>query len=91
MVAGCGPKVPLIVEVDRPVFIEPPASCLVPVLWDDEADPATNGELLASWDARGMALEIAASHAECVRGWAADMAATLRAKGPPRVAGVPGG
>jgi hypothetical protein len=85
--AGCGPSVPTIVEVDRPVFVTPPSACLAPIEWDREADPATNGDLWKSWLGRAHALDLAGVQFECIRGWAEDMAklapqgARVRTKG----------
>ena len=76
--AGCATRPPTVVTVDKPVFLAPPASCLRAVDWDQDADPATNGELLASWDARGLALELANGRLLCAREWAAGAAEALQ-------------
>jgi hypothetical protein len=75
-VAGCA-RQPVVVEVDRPIWIPPPSVCLLDVTWDADADPATNGALLDSWDLRGAALTQATGQLACLRGWSADMAKAL--------------
>lgn len=67
------------VEVVKPLHVEPPTTCLIPLVWDDDADPATNGQLWASWSDRAAALELATGQIECLRRWAADVQAALRA------------
>lgn len=72
-VAGCGPKPCPVTEVERIVFIPPPGACLLPVTWDAESDPATNGALWTSWLSRGVALSQAEAQAACLRSWSEDM------------------
>lgn len=77
--AGCR-HAPTVVEVDRPVFIAPPAVCLQAVTWDKDAQPVTNGDLWASWQSRGWALAVAEGQMECVAKWSADIKTALEKK-----------
>ena len=88
MLVGCGTKPPLIVERERLLVVEPPASCLATVDWDRDFDPYAqpNRALAQSWAARGDALAIAGERLACVR---SAVQAAKRAASPTPGVGAP--
>jgi hypothetical protein len=69
LLAGCGTTPPLVVNRDRLVVIEPPASCTAAVDWDEDFEPygQPNRALGGSWASRGDSLAVANERLACVR------------------------